>query len=55
MKILRGLIKYAYNTYDGRKQEISLEDTLFYFQKRRRTAVSVTANDGTCWVRAHTW
>ena len=49
------LIKYAHNTYDGRTQKIPSEDTLFYFWKRRRTAVSMTANDGTCWVRAHTF
>ena len=54
MKTLRGLIKYAHITYDGRTQKILSEDTLFYFQRRRRTAVSMTANDGACWVRAHT-
>ena len=53
MKILRGLIKYAHNTYDGRTRTISSEDTLYYFWKRRQTAVSVTENDGACWVRAH--
>ena len=53
MKTLRGLIKYAHNTYGGRTQKIPSEDTLFYFRWRRRTAVSTTANDGACWVRAH--
>ena len=48
------LIKYAHITYNGRTQKIPLEDTLFYFSRRRRTAVSMTANDGACWVRAHT-
>ena len=47
------VIKYAHNMYDGRTQKIPLEDTLFYFRKRRRTAVSMKANDGLCWVRAH--
>ena len=54
MKILSGLIKYAHNTYDERTQKIPSEDTLFYFRKRRRTAVSMTANNGVWWVRAHT-
>ena len=54
MKILRGMMKYAHNTYDGRIWMIPLEDKLFYFWKRRWTAVSLTANDGACWVRAHT-
>ena len=49
------MIKYAHNTYDRRTQKIPSGDTLFYFQKRRRTAVIVTANDGVCWVRAHTF
>ena len=49
------LIKYAHNTYNGRTQKIPSEDTVFYFRKRRRTAVSMTANDGACWVRAHTF
>ena len=48
------MIKYAHNTYDGRTQKIPSEDTLFYFRKRRQTDVRVTANDGACWVRAHT-
>ena len=48
------MIKYAHNTYNGSTRKISSEDTLFYFQKRRRTAVSVTANVGVCWVCAHT-
>ena len=55
MKNLRGLIKYAHNTYDGRTQKILSEDILFYFWWRRRTAVSMTANDGACWIRAHTF
>ena len=55
MKNLRGLIKYAHITYDGRTGNIPSEDTLFYFRRRRRTAVSMTANDGACWVRAHTY
>ena len=55
MKTLRGLIKYAHNTYNGRTQNIPSEDTLLYFRKRKRTAVSMTANDGACWLRAHTF
>ena len=55
METLRGLIKYAHNTYDGRTQKILLEDTLFYFRWRRQTAVSMTANDGACWVHANTF
>ena len=55
MKTLRALIKYAHNTYKGRTRKIPLEDTLFYFRWRRRTAVRMTANDGACWVRAHTF
>ena len=53
MKTLRGLIKYAHITYDGRTQKIPLEYTFFYFRRRRQTAVIMTANDGECWVRAH--
>ena len=48
------MIKYAHNKYAGRTRKIPSEDTLFYFRKRRRTAVSVTANVGACWVYAHT-
>ena len=55
MKNLRGLIKYAHNTYAGRTQMIPSEDTLFYFRWRRRTAISMTANDGACWIHAHTF
>ena len=55
MKTLRGLIKYAHNPYDRRTQKIPSEDTLFYFRWRRQTAVSMTANDCACWVRAHTF
>ena len=55
MKTLRGLIKYAHNTYDGRTLKIPSEDILFYFRWRRQTAVSMTATDGACWVRAHTF
>ena len=47
-------MKYADNKYDGRTQKIPSEDTLFYFQKIRQTAVSVTANNGALWVRANT-
>ena len=54
MKTLRGLIKYAHNTYNGRIQKIPSEDTLFYFRWIRQRAVSMTANDGACWVCAHT-
>ena len=49
------LIKYAHITYDGRTQKIPSEDTLFYLGRRRQTAVRMTANDGACWVRAHTF
>ena len=35
--------------------KIPSEDTLFYFRNRRRTAVSMTANDGAFWERAHTF
>ena len=55
MKTLRGLIKYAHNTYDGRTRKIPSEDTLFYFMWRKQKAVSMTANDGACWVCAHTF
>ena len=48
------VIKYAHITYDGRTRKIPSEDTFFYFRRRRRTAVSMTENDGACWVRAHT-
>ena len=48
------MIKYAHNTYNRRTRNIPSEDTLFYFRKRRRTAVSVTENYGACWVRTHT-
>ena len=48
------LIKYAHITYGGRTQKIPSEDTLFYFRRRRQTAVSMTSNDGACWIRAHT-
>ena len=48
------LIKYAHNTYNRRTWKIPSEDTLFYFRKRRRTTVRVTANDGAWWVRANT-
>ena len=40
------VIRYAHNKYDGRKRKIPSEDTWFYFRKRKRTAVSVTENDG---------
>ena len=50
-----GLIKYAHNLYDRRTRKMPSEDTLFYFQRRRRTVVRMTANDGACWVRAHTF
>ena len=36
-------------------RKIPSEDTLFYFRRRRRTSVSITTNDGVCWVRAHTF
>ena len=52
---MRGLIKYTHNTYNRRTQKIPSEDTLFYFRKRWRTAVSMPANDGAFWVRAHTF
>ena len=54
MKILRGLIKYARNTHNGRTRKMPSEDTLFYFRKRKRTAVSMTANDSAFSVCAHT-
>ena len=41
------MIKYAHNMYDRKTRKIPSEDTLFYFRKRRRTAVSVTVSDGT--------
>ena len=41
--------------YNGSTRTIPSEDTSFYIRKRKRTAVSVTANDGACWVRAHTF
>ena len=48
------MIKYAHNTYDGRTRMIPSEDKLFYFRWRRRTAVSMTSNDGAYLVRSHT-
>ena len=48
------VIKYTHNTYDRGTQNIPSEDTLFYLQKRSRTAVSMTENNGAFWVRAHT-
>ena len=47
-------IKYAHITYYRRTRKTPSEYTLFYFRRRRRTAVSMTANDGAWWVRAHT-
>ena len=55
MKTLRGLIKYTHITYDGRTRKIPSEYTLFYFLWRKRTAVSMKANNGAFWVRAHTF
>ena len=52
---LEGTDKYAHIMYDGRTQKIPSEDTLFYFRRRRRTAVSMTENDGAWWVSAHTF
>ena len=49
------MIKYAHNTYGGRTRKIPSEDTLFYFRWRRWKAVSMTENDGACWVSAHTF
>ena len=49
------MIKYVHNMYDRRTRKIQSEDTFFYLQKRRRTAVSMTDNDGACWVCAHTF
>ena len=49
------VIKYALYTYGVRTRKILSEDTLFYFRWRRRAAVSMTENDGACWVRAHTF
>ena len=48
------MIKYAHITYNRRTLNIPSEDTLFYFRRRRQTAVSMTANNGACWARAHT-
>ena len=48
------IIKYSHNTYGRRTRNIPSEDALFYLRKRSRAAVSMTANDGACWVRAHT-
>ena len=53
--ILAPLIKYAHNTYHGSTRKIPSEDTFFYFQWRRWTAASMTANDGACWVHVHTF
>ena len=46
------LIKYAHITYDRRTRKIPSEDTFFQFRRWRRTAVSMTANDGARWVGA---
>ena len=42
-------------TYDGRTRKIPSEDAFFWFRRWRRTAVRMTASDGVCWVRAHTF
>ena len=34
-------------------QNIPSEDTFFYLRRRRQTDVSMTVNDGACWVCAH--
>ena len=52
---LEGTDKYAHITYDGRTRKILSKDTLFWFQRWRKTAVHMTANDGACWVRADTF
>ena len=55
MKTLRGLIKYAHNTYDGRTQKDTVRRYIVWFRRWRRTSVCMTPNYGACWVRAHTF
>ena len=46
MKILRGLIKYAHNMYDGRTQNIPSEDTIVLLLEEK---VESCQSDSECW------
>ena len=46
MKILRRLIKYAHNTYDGRTQKIPSEDTIILPPEEKADSCQC---DSECW------
>ena len=46
MKILRGLIKYAHNTYGGRTQNIPSEDTIVLLPEEK---ADTCQRDSECW------
>ena len=46
MKILRGLIKYAHNTYDRRTRKIPSKDTIISLPKERANSCQC---DSECW------
>ena len=46
MKILRGLIKYAHNTYDGRTRKIPSEDTIVLLPEEKANSCQ---RDRECW------
>ena len=46
MKILRGLIKYAHNTYDKRTQKIPSEDTIVLLPEEKANSCQ---HDSECW------
>ena len=46
MKILRGMIKYAHNTYDERTQNIPSEDTIVLLPEEK---ANICQSDRECW------
>ena len=53
MKILRGLIKYAHNTYDGRTQNIPSEDTIVLLPEEKQMLVHARCVHIHCdWLRS---
>ena len=46
MKILRGLIKYAHNTYDRRTRKIPLEDIIVLLPEEKANSCQ---RDSKCW------
>ena len=46
MKILRGLIKYAHNTYDGKTRKIPSEDTIILLLEEKENRCQ---SDSECW------